>query len=121
MSRLSELLSQGKSCLESKDYESCMKLMSDALQISPQDAEAASCLEEAQRKWEDQRLEEELVIHIENLKRDAIHLFDQEKYSECMGTFKFLCELEPRNRTLQDYLELSKVRLQEIEDGAQIS
>ena len=121
MSRLSELLSQGKSCLESKDYESCMKLMSDALQVSPQDAEAASCLEEAQRKWEDQRLEEELVIHIENLKRDAIHLFDQEKYSECMGTFKFLCELEPRNRTLQDYLELSKVRLQEIEDGAQIS
>ena len=64
---------------------------------------------------EDQRLEEELVIHIDNLKKEATDLFDQEKYRECAGLFKFLCELEP-NRRLQDYLELSQEKVKEIEE-----
>ena len=66
---------------------------------------------------EDQRLEEELVIHIDNLKKEATDLFDQEKYRECAGLFKFLCELEPNNRRLQDYLELSQEKVKEIEEA----
>lgn len=118
ISHLSELLRQGKVYLENKDYEACTKLMNEALNVAPNHSEAASCLEEAQRKWQDQRLEEELVIHIENLKKDAMDLFDQENYKDCVGMFKFLCELEPRNRTLRDYLELSQLKLQESEDAA---
>jgi hypothetical protein len=53
---------------------------------------------------EDQRLEEELVIHIDNLKKEATDLFDQEKYRECKCS-NSCGELEPKNRTLQDYLE----------------
>jgi tetratricopeptide (TPR) repeat protein len=115
-SQLSELLSQGKSSLATKDYEGCMAMMQEVLQVAPENPEAVSCLEEAQRKLEDQRLEEELVIHIDNLKKEAADLFDQEKYRECVGLFKFLCELEPKNRTLQDYLELSQEKVKEIEE-----
>jgi tetratricopeptide (TPR) repeat protein len=117
MSQLNELLSQGKSSLASKDYEACMAMMQEVLQVAPKNPEAVSCLEEAQRKLEDQRLEEELVIHIDNLKKEATDLFDQEKYRECAGLFKFLCELEPKNRTLQDYLELSQEKVKEIEEA----
>ncbi|MCI0625711.1 MAG: PEGA domain-containing protein [Acidobacteria bacterium] len=117
MSQLNELLSQGKSSLASKDYETCMALMNEALHVAPTNSEAASCLEEAQRKLEDQRLEEELVVHIDNLKKEAMDLFDQEKYKECATLFKFLCELEPKNRTLQDYLELSQEKVQEMKDA----
>jgi tetratricopeptide (TPR) repeat protein len=90
-------------------------MMQEVLQVAPENAEAVCCLEEAQRKLEDQRLEEELVIHLDNLKKEAADLFDQEKYRECVGLFKFLCELEPKNRTLQDYLELSQEKVREIE------
>ncbi|HEU0005735.1 MAG TPA: PEGA domain-containing protein [Terriglobia bacterium] len=117
VSQLNELLSQGKSALASKDYEACMALMQEVLQVTPKNPEAVSCLEEAQRKLEDQRLEEELVIHIDNLKKEATDLFDQQKYRECAGLFKFLCELEPKNRTLQDYLELSQEKVKEIEEA----
>jgi len=116
ISQLSELLSQGKSSLATKDYEGCMAMMQEVLQLAPENSEAVSYLEEAQRKLEDQRLEEELVIHIDNLKKEAADLFDQEKYRECAGLFKFLCELEPKNRTLQDYLDLSQEKVEEIEE-----
>lgn len=118
MPQLNELLSQGKAHIESKDYEACLKLMNEALNVAPENPDVTSCMQEAQRKLEDQRLEEELVIHIENLKKEAMHLFDQERYKDCAGMFKFLCELEPKNRTLQDYLELSQQKVQELEDAS---
>ena len=116
MSQLNDLLSQGRQSLANRDYEACMAMMSDVLHVAPENPEAVSCLEEAQRKLEDQRLEEELVIHLDNLKKEASDLFDQEKYRECAGLFKFLCELEPKNRMLQDYLELSQEKVREIEE-----
>jgi len=117
MSQLNQLLRQGKSSLATKDYETCMATMQEVLQVAPENPEAVSCFEEAQRKLEDQRLEEELVIHIDNLKKEATDLFDQEKYRECAGLFKFLCELEPNSRRLQDYLELSQEKVKEIEEA----
>ena len=117
MSQLNDLLSQGRQSLANRDYEACMAVMSEILHVAPENLEAVSCLEEAQRKLEDQRLEEELVIHLENLKKEASDLFDQEQYRECAGLFKFLCELEPKNRKFQDYLELSQEKVREIEEA----
>ena len=82
---LPQLMSQGHEYLENGNYESCMKLMEAILTISPNHEEANACLKEAQRRWEDRRLEEELAIHIENLKKEAMELFDQEKFKECVG------------------------------------
>jgi PEGA domain len=118
MPPLNELLGQGRQSLAKKDYEGCMAMMSEVLHVAPKNPEAVACLEEAQKRLDDQRLEEELVVHIDNLKREATNLFDQEKYRECAGLFKFLCELEPKNRTLQDYLELSQEKVREIEEAS---
>jgi hypothetical protein len=93
-----------------------MKLMEAILTISPSHEEAKACLKEAQKRWEDRRLEEELAIHIENLKKEAMELFDQEKFKECVGIFRFLCELDPVNLGLQDYLQLSRLKLEETEE-----
>ncbi len=59
-----------------------------------------------QRRMEDQKLAEEFEIHIEDLKNEAIKQFDKELYEECLGTFRFLCELDPNNQLLRDYREL---------------
>jgi tetratricopeptide (TPR) repeat protein len=113
---LKETIELGRSHFENKDYEACIKLLQEASKNEPLNEEARDFLSEAQQKWEDQRLEEELVIHIENLKREATEFFDQERFEECVGMFRFLCELEPQNRTLRDYLELSQQKAQEMAD-----
>ncbi len=112
---LPHLMSQGREYLKNGEHESCMKLMEAILILSPNHEEANSCLKEAQRRWEDRRLEEELAIHIGNLKREAMDLFDQEKFQECVGIFKFLCELDPTNLSMQDYLQLSRLKLEETQ------
>jgi len=113
---LNDFLSQGKSHFEDQDFEACLKVLNEALGLDPGNTEATSLLVEAQKKLEDLRLEEELVVHIENLKKEAMDQFDREQYRDCMRTFNFLCELEPKNRTLRDYLELSRQKVQEMED-----
>ena len=118
---LNELLSSGKMHFENKDYDACLTVMTQALEVDPGNSEAANFVVEARKKLEDQHLEEELVITIENLKKEAMDQFDEEQYKECEGTFKFLCELEPKNRTLQDYLELSRQKVEETEAGKEIS
>ena len=60
---------------------------------------------ESEKDLQDLRTNEEFQIHVKNLKKVAIRQFDQERYGDCLGTFKFLCELEPGNEKLQNYLE----------------
>jgi tetratricopeptide (TPR) repeat protein len=115
MPGLSELLSQGKSHFENQEFEACLEMMNKALDVDPGNREATGILVEAQKKLEDRRLEEELVVHIENLKKEAMDQFDEEQYRDCMRTFQFLCELEPKNRTLRDYLALSRQKVEEME------
>jgi tetratricopeptide (TPR) repeat protein len=57
------------------------------------------------------QLEGELVVHLETLKQDALEHFARGQYRECLGIVSFLCQLEPHNRTLLDYLELSRQKL----------
>jgi hypothetical protein len=112
-----ELLSKGLVHFENNDYDACLKVMRQALDVDPTSSEARDLLVQVQNKLEDQRLEEELLIHVENLKKEAMDQFDKEQYQECMRTFKFLCELEPNSRTLRDYFELSRQKVEEVEVG----
>jgi hypothetical protein len=108
MTPLDQLLSQGRSHFQSKDYESCMNLVARVLGDDPDNTEAAWLMKEAQRQWEEQRSMEEFEIYVENLKKEAMDLFDQEQYEQCLGTFRFLLELDPENHTLRDYVKLSQ-------------
>src|SRR5262245_16137937 len=108
MSNVEQLVLQAKACFQAKDYEACMSLTAEALRADPGNTEASWLMKEAQRQWEDQRSLEQLEIYAENLKKEAIDLFDKEHYEQCLGMFRFLSELEPENHTLRDYVRLSQ-------------
>jgi tetratricopeptide (TPR) repeat protein len=108
MSNIEQLVLQAKSCFQVKDYETCMSLTDEALRVDPGNTEASWLMKEAQRQWEDQRSLEQLEIYVENLKKEAMDLFDKEHYEQCLGMFRFLSELEPENHTLSDYVRLSQ-------------
>src|SRR5262245_48041872 len=108
MSNVEQLVLQAKACFQAKDYEACMSLTDEALRIDPGNTEASWLMKEAQRQWEDQRSLEQLEIYVENLKKEAMDLFDKEHYEQCLGMFRFLSELEPENHTLRDYVKLSQ-------------
>jgi PEGA domain len=108
MSNIEQLVLQAKTCFQAKDYETCMSLTDEALRVDRGNTEASWLMKEAQRQWEDQRSLEQLEIYVENLKKEAMDLFDKEHYEQCLGMFRFLSELEPENHTLRDYVRLSQ-------------
>ena len=56
---------------------------------------------------------EELEIQIEDLKNEAVRMFDREQFLDCLETFEFLCKVNPKDRSFKDYLELCKQCVQE--------
>lgn len=108
MSNIEQLVLQAKICFQTKDYETCMSLTDEVLRVDSSNTEASWLMKEAQRQWEDQRSLEQLEIYVENLKKEAMDLFDKEQYEQCLGMFRFLSELEPDNHTLRDYVRLSQ-------------
>ena len=113
---LRKLLDTARRKLEEERFEECTQLLHSLLQIVPEEPEAVNLLRETERHWEDQRMAEEMAIHVDNVKREAMNLFDQEKYQECLGKFEFLCEIEPDNALYQDYLSLSRKELNRSPD-----
>jgi len=107
-----DLAKQVKTHFDNRDYEALMRVINQALNLNPGGPGAGAQLRGIQGQLEDEKLREEFEIHVENLKSEAMKQFDQELYSECFGTFRFLCELEPDNRTLKGYLELCQQLVQ---------
>ena len=66
-----------------------------------------------------ERITDELEIQIEDAKKRAMDLFEEERYQECVELFGFLRGLEPENHTLRDYLMLSRQMVQEQEVAQQ--
>jgi hypothetical protein len=106
MSDPSDLAEQVKTHFDNRDYEALMRVVNQALGLSDVNLDTGAQLRGIQGQIEDEKLREEFEIHVANLKNEATKQFDQERYNDCLGTFRFLCELEPDNRTLRDYLEL---------------
>jgi hypothetical protein len=113
-SSLRTLLDSARKYLAEEKYEQCKQLLHSLLQIVPEEPEALKLLRDAERRWEDQRMAEEMAIHVDNVKREAMNLFDQEKYLECLGKFEFLCEVEPGNTLYQNYLNLSREEIHRL-------
>ncbi|HVN78921.1 MAG TPA: PEGA domain-containing protein [Terriglobia bacterium] len=112
-----EMIGKCRQLFEDHQFEACIRMVQEVLRGDPGNPEASCLLSEAQRRWEDQRLEEELAVHVDNLKKEAMENFEKERYEECVGMFRFLCEMDPQNRTLRDYLELSQQKAQELRDN----
>jgi hypothetical protein len=101
-----DLTAKVKNCFDNRDYEGLVQVMNWSSKTNPDDREPERNKGDEQRILEDQKLAEEFEIHIENLKNEAIRQFDKELYMECLGTLRFLCQLEPENGTMRDYLDL---------------
>lgn len=114
-SRASTLLEEGLLHFKNENYGACLEVLDNALKLDPANEEVASLLKEAQRKWEDQKAEHELALHVARTKQAAVDLFQKGQYKECVDKFKFLCEVEPGNRDFRDYLEISREQLQKLE------
>ena len=112
-----DLAKRVKTHFDNRDFEALMRVVNQALKLPDDNLDAGAQLREIQGNLEDEKLREEFEIHVENLKNEAMKQFDQELYRECFGTFRFLCELEPDNRTLKDYLELCRQLVPGIEDN----
>lgn len=97
MTITSEQLQQVRTYFEKKNFRLLMQVMNQAVGPSGQE------------------VQDELEVQIENLKNEATKQFDQERYSECLKSFQFLCEIEPQNRQFSDYLELCRQVLNEKE------
>ena len=113
MSSTNELPEQVKQHFEDQNSEALMKLLDQGLTSNPENPKSALNIYEPQRIASDQELREEFEIHFENLKNEAIKLFDKEMYPECLGIFEFLCQLDPKDRSLKDYLELCRQLVQQ--------
>ncbi|MCI0624186.1 MAG: PEGA domain-containing protein [Acidobacteria bacterium] len=110
-----EYVSQGELLLQRSQYAACFELMTLALTEHPGTEGIHELVRECRRHLEDLQLQEEMVIYLENLKKEAADQFDREQFQECAKTFGFLCELEPDNRVLQEYLKLSQQQVLETE------
>ena len=110
-----EYVRQGKLLLQRNQYEACLELMTLTLTEHRGTEAIYDLARECRRHLEDQQLQEEMVVHLDNLKKEAMDQFDREQFKECVNTFAFLCELEPENQLLQDYLKLSQQQVLETQ------
>jgi tetratricopeptide (TPR) repeat protein len=110
MADLQKLLKEAGEYFEKKDYPACISL----LEQFPR--------ENARRRWEEQRLSEEWEIHLADLKKAAMDLFDQEEFSKSFEHFSYLARQLPEDRTVRDYLALCRQLLGEttLEAGSSI-
>ena len=88
--------------------------MTLALAEHPRTEDVRELAVECRRRLEEQHLQEELKIHIEDLKKEAMEQFDREQFEECAKTFAFLCQLDPNDREVQDYLKLSQLETERV-------
>lgn len=105
------LMRQARECFILGDYEECIQLLHSILNLQPHHPEVVQLLPEAEKKWEDQQMADEMTIHLENIKKEAINLFDQSAFEECIGKFEFLCELDPGNPLYLDFIRVSREEL----------
>ncbi len=110
---LSRFLERARAHFENQDFEACLKVLQESLKLAPGNPEILSLVEKAREKCAIQRAEPDLADRIAKFKTEAIDLFQQGKYSECVARFKLLHELEPANCDLRHYLEISQEQVQQ--------
>ncbi|MEW5979159.1 MAG: PEGA domain-containing protein [Acidobacteriota bacterium] len=106
------MVDQARRCLESQDFESCMSLMNQALKQVPDHPEALVLLKRAQAGWEDHHLETEWKNHLVQVRAEAISQFERGEYSQCLSKFRTLCDAQPEDRILREFLEVCEEQVE---------
>lgn len=112
---LNRFLERARALYANQELKACLEILHEGLKLAPGNPEVLSLTQKARRASElrQAKLEEsDLTDRIAQCKAEAIKLFEQGRYTDCVERFKLLSELEPENSDLRDYLEISQEQVE---------
>ena len=105
MSTFQDQITQARNLFSAGEFSACLELL---LPIESSSPEAAALALEARQQLAELKMLEELEIHLENMKKEAMDLFDREEYSASLEKFTVLSRQLPDDRMILDYLKLCR-------------
>jgi tetratricopeptide (TPR) repeat protein len=103
-----------------QDFKKSLEILHDGLKLEPGNAAILALAEEVRQASEHRQAELEesgLADRIAQCKAQAIKLFEQGLYGDCIERFKVLAELEPTNSDLRDFLEVSREQVEKVQSA----
>ena len=101
-----ELTRKMRAYFDQRDFEALKRVVKEALRNDAKESAADDARHRIDsNRQEEEQLKSEFEAHVQNLRDEAIRQFQSAAYSECLGTFRFLCELDPDDADLRRYLE----------------
>jgi tetratricopeptide (TPR) repeat protein len=100
------------------DFKRSLEILHDGLKLAPGNAAILALADEVRQASEHRQAELEesgLAERIAQCKAEAIKLFEQGRYGDCIERFKVLAELEPTNTDLRDFLEVSREQVEKVQ------
>jgi tetratricopeptide (TPR) repeat protein len=101
-----------------QDFKRSLEILHDGLKLEPGNASILAMAEEVRQASERRQAELEesgLADRISQCKAEAIKLFEQGRYGDCIERFKVLAELEPNNSDLRDFIEISREQVDKVQ------
>ena len=103
-----------------QDFKKSLEILHDGLKLAPGNAAILALADEVRQASEHRQAELEesgLAERIAQCKAEAIKLFEQGRYGDCIERFKVLAELEPTNTDLRDFLEVSREQVEKVQSA----
>lgn len=111
-------LERARAHYANRDFKKSLEILHDGLKLVPGNPDILALAEEVRSESERRQAEMEesgLADRIAQCKAEAIKLFEQGRYRDCIERFKVLTELEPTNTDLRDYLEVSREQTEKVQ------
>lgn len=104
-------LARARMYLEARAFKASLEALHDGLKLVPGNARLLAMIDEVRAASERRQVELEesgLANRMSQCKAEAVSLFEQGRYADCIERFKVLSELDPANSDLRHYLEVSR-------------
>lgn len=111
-------LERARAHYANQDFKKSLEILHEGLKLVPGNPDILALAEEVRSESERRQAEMEesgLADRIAQCKAEAIKLFEQGRYGDCIERFKVLSELEPTNTDLRDYLEVSREQTEKVQ------
>ena len=119
-SYVDRFLERARAHYANQDFKASLEILHDGLKLAPGNADILALAEEVRKASELRQTEMEesgLADRIAQCKAEAIKLFEQGRYGDCVERFKLLSEFEPTNSDLRHYLEVSREQAEKAQSS----
>ena len=113
-------LERARESYANQDFKKSLEILHDGLKLAPGNTAILALADEVRQASEHRQTELEesgLAERIAQCKAEAIKLFEQGRYVDCIERFKVLAELEPTNSDLRDFLEVSREQVEKVQSA----